>query len=84
MLTFEFAALFALTALLAAGSLVASLRSAWPLAKVLRTELAACPDTLELRYTITETVARWNDGTVVPLRPRQVRSVPQPAARAAA
>lgn len=84
MLTFEFAALFTLTALLAAGSLVASLHSAWPLVKQLKAERAACPDTLELRYTITETVVRWNDGTVVPLRPRQVRSVPQPAARAAA
>jgi hypothetical protein len=84
MLVFEFATLFALTSLLAAGSLVASLRGALPLVKQLKAELAACPDKLELRYTITETVVRWNDGTVVPLRPRQARLAPQPAARAAA
>jgi hypothetical protein len=84
MLAFEFAALFALAALLTAGSLAASLRGVLPMVKQLKAELAACPDKLELRYTITETVVRWNDGTVVPLRPRQARLVPPPAARAAA
>jgi hypothetical protein len=84
MLTFEFAALFALAALLAAGTLVVSLRDIWPLAKQLKAELAACPDKLELRYAITETVVRWDDGTVVPLKARQARLAPPPAMRAAA
>ena len=83
MLTFEFATLFALAALLIAGSLVASLRGVLPLAKQLQADFAACPDTLELRYTITETVARWNDGTVVAL-PLRVRPLVQPAMRVAA
>ncbi len=86
MLTFEIAALFALAALLASGSLAASITRAAPLVKQLKAELAACPDKLEFRYTITETVAAWNDGTVValPLRPRQARPLAQPAMRAAA
>jgi hypothetical protein len=81
---FDFAALFVLFALLTLGSLLASIHRALPMVKQLKAKLAACPDKLELRYTITETVARWNDGTVVPLKPRQARLVPQPAVRAAA
>jgi hypothetical protein len=84
MIMFEFAALIALVTLLTLGSLIASIHRAVPLAKRLSIELAACPEKLEMRYTIIETVARWNDGTVVALRPRQSRPVPQPAARAAA
>ena len=82
--TFEFAALFTLVALVTLGSLIALIRRALPLAKQIKAQLATCPDKLELRYTITETVGRWNDGTVVPLKPRQARLVPQPAMRAAA
>jgi hypothetical protein len=84
MLEFEFAALFAVAALLILGGLAGSIHRALSLVKQLRADLAACPDRLELRYTITETVARWNDGTVVPLRPRQARLVARPALRAAA
>ncbi len=83
MFAFEFAALFAVAALLAVGSLAGSLRKAWPMASQLKAELAACPDKLELRYTITETVVRWNDGTVVAL-PLRTRPLAQPAMRAAA
>jgi hypothetical protein len=83
MLTFEFATLFALAALLASGSLVASLRGVLPMVRELKAELAACPDRLELRYTITETVVRWNDGTVVAL-PVRNRAPARPALRAAA
>jgi hypothetical protein len=81
---FEFAGLFALIALLTSGAFAGSVHRALPLVKQLNAELAACPEKLEMRYTITETLAVWNDGTVVPLRPRQVRLAPQPAARAAA
>jgi hypothetical protein len=81
---FEFAALFALVVLLIAGAFAGLVHRALPLVKQLKAELAACPDKLEMRYTITETLAVWNDGTVVPLRPRQARLAPQPAARAAA
>jgi hypothetical protein len=84
MFEFEFAALFALTALLVAGSIAGTLRQTLPLIKGLQSELAACPETIELRFTITETVARWNDDTVVPLRPRQPRPAQQPGVRAAA
>jgi hypothetical protein len=84
MLTFEFAALFAVAALLILGGLAGSIHCALPLVRQLKAELAACPDTLELRYTITETVAAWNDGTVVPLRPRQLRPARSPAMRVAA
>ena len=84
MTLFELAALFALAVVLVLAALVAAVHRALPLAKRLKTELAACPDSLEMRYTITETVGRWNDGTVVPLKPRQARLVPQPAMRAAA
>ena len=84
MIAFEFAALFAIALLVVSVTLVAATYRALPLAKQLKAELDACPDKLELRYTITETVGRWNDGTVVPLKPRQARLVPQPAMRAAA
>jgi hypothetical protein len=81
---FEFAALFALAVLLASGLLAAMVLGAMPQIRRLKFDLAACPDKLEMRYTIVETVARWNDGTVVPLKLRQARLVPQPGARAAA
>jgi hypothetical protein len=81
---FEFAALFAVAALLILGGLAGSVRRAWPLVQQLKAELAACPDMLEMRYTITETVACWNDGTVVALRPLQARLARRPAMRAAA
>jgi hypothetical protein len=83
MLEFEFAALFTLAAVLASGSLVASLRGALPMVRQLKAGLAACPEKLELRCTITETVVRWNDGTVVAL-PLRSRAPARPAMRAAA
>jgi len=82
----ELSVLFAGIALLALGSIGGSLLRILPATRRLRAQLAACPDRLELRYTIRETVAVWNDGTVValPLRPRRARPVQPGALRAAA
>lgn len=79
----ELSALFALAALLILGGLAGSIYRAMPLFKQLKDDLAACPETLELRYTITETVVRWNDGTVVAL-PLRDRAFARPGLRAAA
>lgn len=73
---FEASALFLLAALLICGVFAAALRQALPLARRLRAALADCPETLELRYTIRETVVGWNDGTVVVL-PLRARSIPR-------
>lgn len=73
MIEFEFSALFVLAALLATGSLASTLCRALPLVRVIRAQFATTSEVRELGYTITETVARWNDGTVVAL-PVRMRS----------
>lgn len=66
------------------GSLLAlarMVRAAAPAFRAIRDELACAPLTREMRYTITETVVSWNDGTVVALpvrRPRLARPALRP------
>jgi hypothetical protein len=86
MIGFEATALFLVVTLVAGATIMATLRRALPQARQLRQALASCPDKLELRCTIRETVVGWNDGTVValPVRPRPVRLVQQAGLRAAA
>lgn len=86
MSTAALALLFAASALLALATIAGSLRSALPRVAGLRAELAGCSDRRELRFRITETVVRVDDGKVValPVRTRRVRLAPQPGLRAAA
>ncbi|MBX9644475.1 MAG: hypothetical protein K2W91_10300 [Novosphingobium sp.] len=63
----------AVTLVVSLGSLVQMVRTAVPAFKAVREELAATPLTREMRFTITETVVSWNDGTVVALPVRKVR-----------
>jgi hypothetical protein len=85
MFTVEFSVLLILSALTGALSLAHSLRTALPQVAGLRQALRDCPETLEMRFSIREVVVHYNDGKVVPLRPRRAISLPQrPAARAAA
>ncbi len=70
MFTVELTLLMACSALLALGSLVHSVRSALPQVAALRQALRDCPETLEMRFTTRELVVQYNDGKVVPLRPR--------------
>lgn len=67
MVTIAIALGFAGIATFAGLAIAASLRHALPHVQSLRAQLASCPDKLTLRYTLTETVSRWDDGTVVPL-----------------
>jgi hypothetical protein len=76
MFTFEFSVLLACAALFAIGSLVHSLRTALPQVTALRQALRDCPEALELRFTTREVLVRYNDGKVVPLRPRAVVTLP--------
>lgn len=64
-------ALFALIAVLLGGGLALALHLARPRIAAIREALARCPDRLEMRYTLVETVVGWNDGSVIPfpLRP---------------
>lgn len=75
MMTGEFAALLICTMAVSLGGLAHMARAAVPAFKAIRDELAATPATRELRYTITETVVSWNDGTVVALPVRPARLV---------
>ena len=85
MLTVEFSVLFALLALVGAGSLVHSLRTALPQVAAIRQALAECPEQREVRFTIREVVVRYDDGKVVPLRQRKpIRLTLRPSGRAAA
>jgi len=85
MLAVEFTALFTLSALVALGSIAGSILAALPRIAQLRQELAAMPETRELRFTITEVVVTHHDGKVVPL-PLRKKRLPQlvQATRAAA
>lgn len=86
MLTFEFAALFALATVLAGASLMSSLRGILPRVEALRQALDECPEQREVRFTLREIVVSYDDGKVVPLRQRRETPGPalNPAARAAA
>jgi hypothetical protein len=76
MFGFEFSVLLACAALLALGSLAQTLRTALPQVAALRQALRDCPDTLETRFTTRAVVVQFNDGKVVPLRPRAAISQP--------
>lgn len=76
MFGFEFSVLLTCSALLAIGTLVQSLRTALPQIAGLRQALRDCPEVLEVRYTTRAMVVHYNDGKVVPLRPRAVVSLP--------
>lgn len=78
MIGFEVSVLLILSALLAGGTAVQSLRNALPQIAGLRQALNDCPETFELRFTVREVVVRYNDGKVVPLRPRVAISRPIP------
>ena len=85
MFGFEFSVLLILSTLLAGGTIVQSLRTALPQIFGLRQALNACPEMLELRFTVREVVVSYHDGKVVPLRPRAAISLPVTVpARAAA
>lgn len=79
----ELLAPFALVAVLALGSIAASVRKTLPIVNALRDELAACPPTREFRYTINEPlfVSRIN---VIELPVRQLDRAPRCGQRAAA
>ncbi len=67
---FEFSLLLSCFALLALGSLVQTVRAALPQVAALRHALEQCPETREVRFTIRSVIVHYNDGKVVPLRPR--------------
>lgn len=81
---FEAGVLFFLAATLAVFDIARSLRRIVIGSQTMKARFDACPERLEVRYRIVETVSTWNDGTVVPfpLKPRQPR--PEPGLRAAA
>lgn len=69
----EFSVLLAVSLVISLGALVQMVRAAVPAFKAVREELEATPLTREMRFTVTETVVSWNDGTVVALPVRQPR-----------
>ncbi len=71
----EFSVLLAVTLVVSLGFLAHMARLAVPAFKAIRDELAATPHTLEMRFTVTEMVVSWNDGTVVPLPVRHAQLV---------
>jgi len=71
----EFSVLLAVSLVISLGALVQMVRAAVPAFKTVREELEATPLTREMRFTITETVVSWNDGTVVALPVRTARLV---------
>jgi hypothetical protein len=81
---FEAGVLFFLAAALAVFDIARSLRRILQGTRAIRTRLDACPERLELRYRIVETVSTWNDGTVVPFPLKQRQPRPEPGLRAAA
>lgn len=81
---FEAAVLFSLAGLLAISDIAGSLRRIYGRVGAIKAQLEACPQTLEMRYRITETVVAWNDGTVVEFPVRRVLPRPADALRAAA
>ncbi len=71
----EFVGLLGVVMVSSLALLAQMVRAAVPAFRAVREELAATPLTREMRFTITETVVSWNDGTVVALPLRQVRLV---------
>jgi hypothetical protein len=71
----EISVLLGVVMVVSLGLLAHMARVAWPVFRAVREELASTPLTREMRFTITETVVSWNDGTVVALPVRQVRLV---------
>lgn len=69
----EFSVLLAVSLVVSLGALAHMARVAVPAFKAVRDELASTPLTREMRFTITETVVSWNDGTVVALPVRTAR-----------
>ena len=69
----EIAVLLGVVMVVSLGFLAHMARLAVPAFKAVREELASTPLTREMRFTITETVVSWNDGTVVALPVRQAR-----------
>lgn len=69
----EFSVLLAVSLIVSLGALIHMARLAVPAFKAVRDELEATPLTREMRFTVTETVVSWNDGTVVALPVRQPR-----------
>lgn len=69
----EFSVFLAVTLVASLGALVQMIRAAVPAFKAVREELEATPLTREMRFTVTETVVSWNDGTVVALPVRKAR-----------
>lgn len=69
----EFSVLLAVSLVVSLGALVQMVRAAVPAFRAVREELEATPLTREMRFTVTETVVSWNDGTVVALPLRTAR-----------
>lgn len=85
-MTVEFSLLLGVALVLSLGLLARmGVRAASRFA-VIRQELESCPQMRELRFTIRETVVRYNDGKIIALpvrQPRLVRPAPQPLRAAA-
>lgn len=84
MIAFGLTALFALAAIAALGMLGMEIAAALPRIAGLRTALAKCPETSELRFTIREITVSPRHGQVValPVRIKPLVS-PQPLRAAA-
>lgn len=81
MFVVEFSVLLGLSALLAFGTLAHAVMTSLPRVAALRQAAHDCPETLEVRFILREMVVRYDDGKVVPLRPRTAFSpAPQRAA----
>ena len=63
----DFSLLLGASLVVSLGLLAQMVRVALPRFAALKRELAECPATRELRFTVRETVVSWNDGTVVAL-----------------
>jgi hypothetical protein len=72
----ELSVLLVLCGIAATGLVVQLLRTALSQAGAIRRALDACPETRELRFTVREVLVSYDDGKVVPLRPRSVISLP--------
>jgi hypothetical protein len=85
MFAIEISVLLALGGIFAVASLVRSFRTALPQIAGLRQALKDCPETRQVRFTVREIVVSYNDGKVIPLRPRGAVNLPRPqTVRAAA
>lgn len=69
----DFSLLLGVLLVVSLGLLAQMVRVALPRFAALKRELAECPATRELRFTVRETVVSWNDGTVIALPVRPAR-----------